>query len=776
MSQARRLREMGKESALSYGQRLFKLTLQALTKHLNREFAEFADKPGRARRWGNVMPVFDVFRGPEHIAAIALVAGIDQLSRRQRYATFCQNLGTAIERETRLMTLERTSRLEMRHLMRTGMSRTAMASAATMTKLGAYQPRWTDRQRLDSGAFLADALIQSSELFAVKKQRVGRHLARVVTPSQQALEFIQSSRTPAWNTAHAAMVCQPCPWFELWGGGHLGNTDCLIRVPIQDAENIERATEHYRAKDMTWLLGIVNYLQSIPLEVSGEMITTARTAWEGGFDGLWPCSRVPMQMPERLGNDPDPAELRERNRLASMAYRDAEQHRPRRIKIERGLQQAESLKDRTVWQAYHCDHRGRLYSGNKYLTHQGPDHEKSFLTFAEKLPVGADGMDWILKAAAGHYGLGHNSWAERLQWGQENKHRLLGAASAPLERLELWRGAKDPWQFLQLCRGFKEALETGKTGVPIRFDQTTSGPGILAALVRDKEVGRLCNLFGSTRRDLYSAVADKVRKRLQQDLEFGDTRQRTLAEIWLTRGVDRGLLKGPVMSVPYGGSYQSVCDRLVNDLDQHLGFVPLDEFKLRVAMPSKYMASHIWAELKEAVASVNEVKKWLKKCCREVMKRDHALAWDTPMGWPMLIADREQKRLKVNTWLYGTKIGMMIADQPEDAALSATQANKGLPANLIHSFDAAFCHAIVTTAVDHKIQLLTNHDCFAAHPCNAGQLHKMLLAEFRQMYQPDWLEAWRTEVQSGTGFELPAAPMVDTLDPGLIGSNDYLFS
>ena len=776
LSQERRLKEMGKESCLSYGQRLFKITLQAVAERLNNEFALFAAAPFKARRWGNVMPVFDVFKGPEHIAAIALTAGIDQLSRRQRYPTFCQNIGAAIERETRLIALDRVSRLEMRHLMRTGMSRPSMARAEVMGQLGAFQPRWTDRQRLDVGAFLADALIQSSELFQVRKHSINRRLARVVTPSKQALEFIQACRVQAASTAQTAMVCQPAPWFELWGGGQLGNMECLIRVPIQDAEDQEKATEHYRKADMTWLLGLVNWLQATPLLVDGEMVSTARTAWEGGFDGLWPCARVPMRMPDRLGSDPDPEELKARNRLAAMAHRDQEQNRPNRIKIERGLQMAEGLRDRTVWQAYHCDHRGRIYTVNRYVTHQGPDCEKSLLSFADKLPIDDDGIGWILKAAAGHYGLGHSSWAERLQWGQENRERMLAAAADPLDRLELWRSAKDPWQYLQLCKGLKEALETGKSGVPIRFDQTTSGPGILAALVRDREVGRLCNLFGSTRRDLYAAVADKVRKRLQQHLEFGDTRERTLAEIWLGRGIDRGLVKGPVMSVPYGGSYQSVADQLVVALDAHLGFVPLDEFKLRVAIPSKYLASILWAELKEVVASVNAVKKWLKTCCRGLMKHQHPLRWETPMGWPMLIADRETKKIRVDTWLYGQKASMTLVDQPAEAPLSSRQANKGLPANLIHSFDAAFCHAIVSRAAERQVQLLTNHDCFAVHPCNAGPMHRLLHEEFRVLYREDWLAVWRSEIQADTGIELPQPPMVNTLEPGLIGTNDYLFS
>ena len=123
---------------------------------------------------------------------------------------------------------------------------------------------------------------------------------------------------------------------------------------------------------------------------------------------------------------------------------------------------------------------------------------------------------------------------------------MLAAAADPLGKLELWRNAADPWQYLQLCRGLKEALETGRTGVPIRLDQTTSGCGILSTLVRDAKVARMCNIIGKTPRDLYTRIAEKVCFRLAQDLEMGDAKARTLAEIWLRRGIDRRLVKGPV--------------------------------------------------------------------------------------------------------------------------------------------------------------------------------------------------------------------------------------
>ena len=775
LSQQRRIKELGKESALTYGQLLYKLTQDALAQHIAKDLEAFVLDPERARRFATAMPFLDQFKGPEHIAQVALVTAVDNLSRRQSYATFCQQIGKAIERENRLMHLERHSPQEMRFLMKTGMSRNKLASYPTMASLGCYKRSWNSRTRLDVGAFLADAVIQATELFVVKMQACGRGKRRIIAPSQQAEHFIQAARDPKINVSHSAMVCRPQQWRGLWGGGTLGNEDSLIRVPRTEID-IEDSRRHYELSDMRWLFKVVNHLQDTELEVDGQLVEVARHAWEGGYEGLWPCARVPMEVPPRLGNDPDPSELRARNRLAAMAHRDREQNRPNRIRIERTLQLAEDLKDRHVWQSFHCDHRGRIYSGNRYCTHQGPDHEKAFLSFARKLPVDADGVAWILKAAAGHYGLGRKSWEERLSWGYDNRNRLLAIADDPLGRRELWRSASDPWQFLQLAKGYKEAVETGRTGVPIRLDQTTSGCGILAALVRDAAVGRLCNLTGETRHDLYEQVAEAVQKRLRADLESEEPKARKLAEIWLERGITRKLVKGPVLAVPYGGSFQGVADMLLEDLDAHLGHVPLEEFKLRVSIPSKYMASHLWDELKMAVEPVNAVKKWLKLCCRKLMNKGHVLRWDGPSGWPFLVNDREPKKEKVTSYLYGKRVYMNLQSMPENKPLCPSLANKSLPANFTHGFDAAMVHQFVSAAEEQCVEVLTNHDCFACHPTNATWMHETLHETFRDLYQRNHLEEWRLRLQHQTGISLPKPPLISTLDPKNIGWNPYLFS
>ena len=773
----RRIRERGRESALPYGQALYSQCLEPLAAALESTFEDFLLAPDKARANGDAIPYFDAFKGVHHIAAVALTATLDQLSRKQRLATFCQNLGKAVEDECRLMRLQGKSPLEVRRMMRQGTSRKKLASHQVMRQLGCVVPPWSDMVRLHVGQFLLDHLHRSVPLVRVVKHRVGRTTPRFVLPTAEAEEFIRQCPQRIYTAAHTAMVCQPEPWKELYGGGFLGNEEGFVRVPVQDIEEKDgSAVDHYRKADLSIQYAAATHMQNVPLQVDAELPGLQRIAWENGISGLFPCARAPMEVPERLADNPGVEELRARNRMAAMAHRDREQNRPRRVRIERSLQTAEELAGRVVYQPYHADHRGRLYSGNRHVTHQGPDTEKAILSFAQQGHVNDEGMSWIFKAAAGHHGMTRHHWHHRQLWGENEKERMLAAATDPLGRLELWRDASDPWQYLQMCRALKQALETGMTGVPIRLDQTTSGCGILSTLVRDAKVARLCNVIGSTPRDLYSHIADKVRRRLSIDLETGDDRAQTLAGIWLRFGIDRKLCKGPVLAAPYGGSYMSLCDGLVDALDAHYGYVPLDEYALQVAVPAKYLASHLWAELKEATGPCLEVKGWLRSVCRRVMNAGYPLEWTTGSSWPMRKANRVPKKRVVKTLLFGKKLNLTLQDQPVDAAYSPTQANKSVGADWTHAIDAALAHQIIYTCAIHGIPVLANHDCFATRVDHATFLHTNLIHNFREFNKVNWLAVAHEEFQINTGLLLPAPPLVGTLPTGLVGSNPYLYS
>ena len=519
----------------------------------------------------------------------------------------------------------------------------------------------------------------------------------------------------------------------------------------------------------------VNHLQSVPLRVSGEMAEVIRIAWDNGIDGLFPCSRAPLDVPARLSSDPDPEALRVRNLMSAKAHHDREKNRMTRVKIERVVQAAEELAGQEIYQAAHVDYRGRIYATNRSVTHQGPDYEKGLLCFRPE-PVGPDGIDWLMKAAAGHWGMSRAKWEDRLQWGQDNRERMIAAARDPLGRLELWRSASDPWQFLQVCQGFLEATETGATGVPIRFDQTTSGLGILSALLRNQEIGRLCNIWGKSPKDLYSLVAEKVVAVLKQHQQFGDERERYMSQLWLEIGVSRALVKGPVLAAPYGGSYAGLADQIVDHLDEHYGFLGVEQFMKKISGPSRYLASVIWREMKLVIDPAMVVNKWLKACVKVAFLENQPLRWTTPSGLPMEIADRMVQSKEIGTLLFGKRSRFYYNDVIEDGKLNTKAACKNIGANTIHAFDAAFAAMISSSMGNLSAPVLANHDCFATTAARASQLHNLLLTEFRGLYQTDWLAVMHEEMQSSTGLKLPAPPCRGALHQGQVGENPYVFS
>lgn len=773
-SNERKLREIGCESALPYGQQLFAASCDFVAKYLSETFEQFLLEPYKARAHAAALPFFNEFSGAHHIAAIALTAAINQMSKRQKFPTFIQHLGLAIEREARLIKLGKNAPLEMRKLFRDGMSRKEVTSRDVMRALKCPILEWDDRTRAQVGAFLCEAIF-ATEMLKPLMIRRGIRKYRIVVPTEQAEEFIRNCKPKDCRRTSLSMLVPPRDWVGLYGGGFLNNEEPVVKPVLYDHGD-EGRLDHYLKADLSHTIKGLNFLQSHCLNVSAEIVSIQRTTWETGIEGLWPCSRIPPEIPDRLGNNPSAAELKTRNRIAAANHRNREKNCHRRIKIERSIQIAEEVIDRSIYQAWYFCHRGRGYTSNPVGSTMGASHEKAQLSFAEQLPVNAEGFEWLLKAAAGHQGMGRDTWEDRLTWGQNNIDLMIAAAENPLGKLELWRGAKQPWEFLQLCIGVRDARATGKSGAFIRFDQTTSGPGILAALTRHEGVGRLCNLYGDTPQDLYSVIADNCNAKLRHDLELGEDRAKALAQLWLKFGITRSTVKPSVLRAPYGGMYMSVADSLIDVLEEHVGYVPIEDYLFKISSPSKYMASILWAEMNAVIAPVMQVKAWLRACCRKLMNKQHPMEWTTPSGWPMRIADRLPKKVDIRTTLFGKKACFIIEDQPVDAPLSPNQASKALPANTVHSFDSAMFQRIIYEAARHRVPVIPTHDCFACSPANATQLHNMLLHEFGQIFRKPLLEQMRQEMQDRTGIQLPKPPCHGSLDPMAIGSNPYLFS
>ena len=75
---------------------------------------------------------------------------------------------------------------------------------------------------------------------------------------------------------------------------------------------------------------------------------------------------------------------------------------------------------------------------------------------------------------------------------------------------------------------------------------------------------------------------------------------------------------------------------------------------------------------------------------------------------------------------------------------------------------------------DHPIQVV--HDCFGTTIDHVETMQRELLDQWARFYSIDHLAEHQRFITGTTAFEMPAPPIVGTLDRNKLGSNPHLFS
>lgn len=763
------MRAKGQQSRLAHGRQLLIAAARPLVEGLKVEAARQCEKP-TAGQFHAGFTLLPLFRRPEHAALIALRVVVDHITGGDQFNALAAKVGRLLEQEVRGQEMARAKPTLFRHLKRRHTKRAALVRDRVKEVVGGTREPWTSGEQMQIGALMLVLIERHTCLIEIRRENVGGKVVQMVRPTDEAMALIKECRPAQWSVPRGAMVCPPRPWLGLQGGGALAGDSRLVRGRADP--------EQFAGADLTRTLQVVNTLQGQQLAIDRRQVEITRQAWEAGGLGLFKVSAEVPALPHKPEQDAPKEAWGQYNREAGAAHHDRRQNAGRRLRVERGIQALEEIEG-PCWFAHDLDDRGRVYTTNRTGTHQGQDYEKGALGFAAAQRLDVDGFEWLLRAAANHWG-DRGTWDERLQWGRNNLELMRETAWSPLELAHLWRQAKDPWQFLQAARAVDSWLEdpSRPIGCPVRFDQTTSGCGIVAALLRDQRLGRDCNLHGTTRHDLYQLVAEGVETALQRQLHAGTRRDHRLAQLWLEHGIDRKLLKGPVLAVPYGGRLQGTTDAMALALEERQGWVHLWEYENRITQPALWLARIIHEVMDEELATPQAFLEWTRAVGAAVIKRQQAIRWTSPMGFPLRQAKRTPVLRRMTTELFGVQqMTLTVNETPPDGELSLRQTNKALAANIIQSFDAAFCHAVVCRAGEQGQPILTNHDCFASLPGAAGWLHGQLLDTMREMYKTPWLGQMVREVRARTGISaIPPPPMVGTLSPGLIGSNEYLFS
>jgi DNA-directed RNA polymerase len=804
-------RKQAKLDATIRQQRLAKLNLLSKSEHGQVIFQRCAEavrqaicEVGSLAKAGRPGPYYSAIQwilqmeDPGQVAALALQAVIDSISRETHWPILVNRIGAFCETEARAGRLRTINPNLCRAITCSfkGRGITYSFNDKRLSEYGIAAAPWGPKGRATVGAFLLDRVIESTGIVHTNwRTDINKKKYLCVSPAPEVLEFLKQLPPSATQIRSSICVTPPTPWDSTNIDTYsIGSVDGgLVRLPGYCAGQRDELT-------LSWLppgaadrlMAAANHLQSCAFTFDQELTQLASRLWSSerrDIDTLFPCPRIPAVIPPMLEKDATDDAWKQRNRQAALGYQDHRTNGPIRVAISRAISIADRFASHPIHFPASADYRSRLYAGGE-ISYQGSPMVRALVGFhpATAEPLTADGLDWCLRTAGSTFLGRKTTFEQRLQWGQNNIDRIRAVAADPWEHTDLWLDAADTWRHVAACQAIARHLDKPGTpiGLPIYFDQSCSGLGHIAALVRDLDSGMKTKLLPDpdSQLDLYQTIAAQLAHLVQLDLhEPGLTkdgnpnlRKQRRAAFWAKQGISRAIIKECIIAWPYGvklwGVRTLVSDKLIRLVDTKN---PRDLVE-KVDGPALYLASLIVNSIASYLPASNALKGWLRSCASTIAKTNQPLQFTTPTGFVVRDAELTTSLCTFNTVLNGRKFPYHHISSDKKSKINSAKIAGRITANYIHSMDASLCINVVNTFVGLGLPMATVHDCFATTPNHAGRLHATLLSSIRELHQTEWLARLHEEWQASYDLGLPPPPMVGTLDPGLIGSDDLLFS
>lgn len=353
-----RLQAIGKESATEYGRALFIQHGEPLALALDALLTSFVLDPTIAGPHYCALPLLLHFatRGAKPIAAVVLGKTLDRLSQRHTHRRLAGAIGRAIEDEVKAGRIAAHDQDVLR-LLKRHEGRQAVVDQRTLRALQLHHGAWTTTDRYEVGALLLDLLASSTGLVRMVKQSVRGRWTLMVEPSEAAIEAIRNTPEQQRGPSSIPELQPPPPWSS--HEGLVSRRDGL-------------STDYLKNTSLGSALQAVNYLQQQAVTVDPWMTRVQAEAWAADLHGLYTVSRDPQQAPPRPESNEDRAAWREWKRAAAEAWAEERKNKGARLRIQSALDQCLAVAGRPIWFRYDLDFRGRIYSSNRYVTHQGP--------------------------------------------------------------------------------------------------------------------------------------------------------------------------------------------------------------------------------------------------------------------------------------------------------------------------------------------------------------------------------------------------------------------
>lgn len=658
-----------------------------------------------------------------------------------------------------------------------------------MKQDGWQAKQWDAKVKKLFGAKLLEILIQGTDLFQVNNDNP-KHID-CIQPTTTFQELWKRNKDFLLSHAYQScpMIMPPLPWNSALTGGYYGELQYIHafirteRFHTQDRNNnffFKQYKEQLKYTDLSRVLNAVNSIQKTPWKINSKVLRIAEYLVSQGGDIAGLPQMEPFSKLPTLEN-PTPEELKRHKKAAKLLYEKEASRRGKALRVHINLRTAQRFEqyDR-IYFPHNIDFRGRIYPIPSFSP-QGDELNKGLLLFAEPEPLENDkDIQWFFIAGAEFAGVDKVSFADCIAWVEDNKSNILDTAAQPLDMVDWWGNLDAPFEFLAWCFEYQKLqkyLEEHNghakgfiTGISIAFDGTCSGLQHFSAILRDPIGAKEVNLApGDKPNDIYQTVADKVNCVLEQDAKTGtgDTTDgdkikygtKTLAQGWLSFGVNRKVTKRPVMTLAYGAKQFGFRDQILEDtIVSHIGEGLFTSDNAN--QYAGYMAKLIWDAVQTTVVKAVEGMEWLQKVARTVTKNGEVIQWTTPMGF---IVQQPYMVYQVRTYqMRFLHITKRFYDAEMTGEVDRRKQSQAIAPNFIHSMDASHLQLTVNKAADVDItNFAMIHDSYGTSLAKAGQLFTLIRKCFVEMYiNNDVLTAFKNDMTPfiSSKQQLPSQP------------------
>lgn len=571
-------------------------------------------------------------------------------------------------------------------------------------------------------------------------------------------------------------IMPPKPWTKTRDGGYwtpYAKPPRLVRFRASQENQQDTAADEYDALEMPKVYRAINMLQDTAYVINERVRVVFGKVWtELRWSGVKAClpelndrelpARTPRMMAHREANrgkrgddrvKPDPQtekEIFEWKKQAAPTYA----FNGKRASRTKGCSAIWSLatqfaKYEAIYFPHMLDFRGRIYPIPAYLHPQGNDLARGLLTYATEAPitVGNGGIRWLAIHLASNWGHDKLPFDAREKWVYDNEALLRAIAADPYTNNE-WFKADKPWQTLAAIYEWVDYLdaalrgETFYSSLPIMVDGTCNGIQHLSAIIRDEVAGQYVNLIPSEEpQDIYKFVARELQEKLEEIAASGGDEGR-LAQWWIDLcggELPRSLTKKQVMVLPYGGTMDSFFTHTRDWLAERLPVEGLSaEERAENSKRVTFLASHMWASVKENIRPAIEVMGWIKGCAKVAAHSNQPIYWTVPSGFVVRHFYGVSKDKKVDLLLDGTRCQVRLGARTAD--LSLKEQLQGIAPNFIHSLDASCLVDCINLCADANIPAFSSvHDAYGTHAANMDRLAHFLRAAFVRTHEVDAL-------------------------------------